>query len=79
MYVLTRRLPSGQEKSHSPLPTRRKAAQAAMYVLMDNRLAGKREANTFAASVEDAELGAEVAHEASGYTFRTTRVEAPRG
>lgn len=47
-YRLTRRLPDGTVKTHSTsFPTRRRAAQAAFYVLVDNRAANPKDATKF--------------------------------
>jgi hypothetical protein len=71
-YKLTRRLPDGTEKVHSVrFATKRKAAQAAFFSLLDNGAAGKPDANAFASRLQDAPLGAWLEH-ASGYAFTVT-------
>lgn len=73
MYRLTRTLPDGTEKSHSPMRTLREVEFAAAYCLMDNSRVPRGEARTFAASLIRAELGTRVQHAVSGYAFRIDR------
>lgn len=73
-YRLTRTLPDGTEKSHSPLSTLREVEFAAAYVLMDNSRVPRGEARRFAAELAAMPLGVEALHVDSGYTFRVERV-----
>jgi hypothetical protein len=68
-YQLVRVTPQGQEKTQRPFPTTRKAATAAFYVLTDNGVTTKKDANDFAGRLHTAALGTELVHE-SGYKFR---------
>ncbi|MFG2847465.1 hypothetical protein ACGF12_30495 [Kitasatospora sp. NPDC048296] len=70
MFILTRRLPDGTEKTHgTPFTTLRAATVAAAYVLHDNRAASKAEAQRFSVKLGAAARGEWVEH-ASGYAFR---------
>ena len=74
LYLLTRTLPDGTEKSHSPMRTIREVEFAAAYVLMDNSRVPRGEARTFAHGLTARPLGETVKHDASGYAFRVDRV-----
>lgn len=72
-YVLIRTLPDGTEKRQGPFANIRAAAVAASYVLSDNRLASKADAQRFAASLHrETPVGEALRHDASGYLFRIT-------
>lgn len=71
-YYLDRVTPGGRERRQGPFGTRAGAASAAGYVLHDNNVASKREAQTFAATMIAHDTGATVEH-ASGYRFTITR------
>jgi hypothetical protein len=73
-YLLTRTLPDGTVKAHSPMATLRRVEAAVAYVLMDNSWVPRGEARTFAANLLGQPLGTEVRHAASGYVFRVDRV-----
>lgn len=69
-FTLTRRLPSGEEKTGAEtFPTLRKAAQSAAYVLHYNTRISRREVNQAASRVQDAPLG-EWTDAPGGYAFR---------
>ncbi|MGW2213295.1 hypothetical protein [Streptomyces sp. NPDC001781] len=72
-YLLTRTLPDGTEKSHSPMDTLRQVATAAAYCLMDNSRVPRGEASRFASELVARPLGTTEKHEASGYAFRVDR------
>lgn len=73
MYQLTRTLPDGTEKSHSPMRTLREVEFAIAYCLMDNSRVPRGEARTFAHDLASRPLGTTVEHEGSGYAFRVDR------
>jgi hypothetical protein len=73
-FTLTRILPSGETRQHSPVGTLRIVETAAAYVLMDNTRVPRGDARTFAATLVRRPLGTEVLHPASGYAFRVDRV-----
>jgi hypothetical protein len=72
-YLLTRTLPSGEEKSHRPLGTLREVEFAAAYCLMDTSRVPRGEARRFAHGLTGQPLGTTVAHAGSGYAFRVDR------
>lgn len=69
-YTLSRRLPDGTVKRHIPQYTMRNTAAVASYVLYDNRLASKADAQRFAAQLSKAPRGEWLTHEPSGYAFK---------
>lgn len=73
MYQLTRKLPDGTEKKHSPTDTKREAANAAGMCLYDNRLDTRRGAQVFSKLMERSPLGLALTHH-SGYRFWITEV-----
>lgn len=73
-YTLTRTLPDGTVKTNpTPIGTLRAVEIAIAYCLMDNSRVPRGEARRFAADVTGQPLGAQVAHDASGYAFRVDR------
>lgn len=72
-YLLTRTLPTGETKQHSPLRTLREVEFAAAYVLMDNSRVPRGDARTFAHDLIGRPVGTTVEHAASGYAFRVDR------
>lgn len=73
-YLLTRTLPDGETRTHTPMLTLRAVEAAAAYVLLDNAWVPRGEARRFAATLVKQPLGTEVLHPASGYAFRVDRV-----
>lgn len=73
MYQLYRRTPDGTWKKHSPMKTKREAAEAAGMCLYDNTPGiTKHERGHFARKMEDVSCGTEEYH--SGYIFRIDEV-----
>lgn len=73
MYQLVRRTPEGVEKKHSPVETKREAAQAAGMCLYDNGFASKRGAQLFSKLLERSPVGLGM-NDPSGYQFRIDKV-----
>lgn len=73
LYLLTRTLPDGTEKQHSPMRTLREVEFAAAYVLMDNSRVPRGEARNFAHDLAGRPVGTTVEHPSSGYAFRVDR------
>ena len=69
-YQLTLKFPDGKVTVYRhAFPTRRRAAQAAYYALVDNHAANSNiDAAEFASKLQDAPLGTALEHP-SGYTF----------
>lgn len=74
MYRLTRILPNGTVKQHSPMGTKREVETAAAYALLDNARVPRGEARAFAHRLVEQPLGTALRHDASGYIFRVGRV-----
>ncbi len=75
-FTLTRILPDGTTRIQGPVTTARAAAVLASRVLADNRLAGKADAQRFAADLSRLPVGTAVRHEPSDYTFIIDRHES---
>lgn len=69
-YALIRTLPNGEERAQRPIESVREAAVTASYVLYDNRVAAKAEAQRFAAQLSKAPIGETLTHVPSGLAFR---------
>lgn len=70
MFTLVRTLPSGEEKTQGPIVSVRDAVTFAGYVLVDNGLATKAQAQRFANRLGRMPIGHALTHVPSGYVFR---------
>lgn len=74
MFNLIRTLPNSTERTQGPVSRKREAASLALFVLTDNGLASRREANLVARNLDAAPVGETITHEPSGYRFRIETV-----